>query len=155
MPSVNPGPATTVNSNSVAALSEALGGGQPWPQEQNQIRLLAAAKGVDCSVSGDRVATKIINSQRWVPTSVTMIASAGATQTPTAAFVGAFTAPSAAAYTILAVTVLTNLTATQLVYTAAANTTGITTDQTVYINVGTTTASGLCDVLIYGYDLST
>jgi hypothetical protein len=155
MPSVNPGPASTSNANSVAALSEAAGGGQAWPQEQNQIRLLAAAKSVDCSGSGDRVSTKIINSQRWVPTAVAMVATQGATQTPTAAFVGAFTNPGAAAYTILAVTVLTNLTSTQMVYTAAANTTSVTTDQTIYINVGTTTAAGLVDVLIYGYDLTT
>ena len=154
MPSVNPGPATTGNPNSVAALSTAYGGGQAWPQEQNQIRLLAKLASVDVSGTGDRASTKVINSARWVPTSVTVISSAGATQTPTTAYVGVFTNPAAAAYTILATTVLTGLSATVLVYTASANTTTMTTDQNIYVNVNTTTASGPVDVLVYGYDLS-
>ena len=38
-------------------------------------------------------------------------------------------------------------------YTAAANTTTMTVDTQLYLNVGTTTAAGLVDVLVYGYDL--
>ena len=156
MPSVNPGPASTSNSNSVAALSVAQGGGQPFPQEQNQIRLLAAAKGVDCSLAGDRAVTKIINSQRWAATAVQIVGTVGATQTPTAAYLGVCTSPNkGAAFTILANAVMTNVSAVQLQYAASANTTNVTTDQTVYINVGTTTASGTVDVLVYGYDMTT
>jgi len=154
MPSVNPGPATTSTSNTEAALAPSNTGNNPLPQESNQIRLLAKLSSVDISGTGDRAYTKVINSSRWVPTSVTVVSSAGATQTPATAYVGVFTNPAAAAYTVLATTVLTGLSATVLVYTASANTTTMTTDQNIYVNVNTTTASGPVDVLVYGYDLS-
>lgn len=154
MPSVNPGPATTTTANTEAALTPSNTGNNPLVQESNQIRLLAKLSSVDVSGTGDRASTKVINASRWVPTSVTVISSAGATQTPATAFVGVFTNPAAAAYTVLATTVLTGLSATVLVYTASANTTTMTTDQSIYVNVNTTTASGPVDVLVYGYDLS-
>lgn len=155
MANVNAGPATTGTSNTVAAITPVNSVSNSNPQEQNQIRLLAAAKSVNCAAAGDAAVVKVINSARWVPTSVSVISSSGQTQTPATAYVGVFTNAAAAAYTVLAATVMTGLTATVLVYTAAANTTTMTTDQNIYINVGTTTAAGSVDVLVYGYDFST
>jgi len=155
MPSVNPGPAVTSTLSTQATLGATYTPSyEPWPQEQNQIRLLAKFAAVDTSLAGDRGYCRVINSVRWVPTSVTVVSTAGATQTPATAYVGVFTNPAAAAYTVLAATVLTGLTANVLVYTAAANTTTMTTDTQLFVNVGTTTAAGLVDVLVYGYDLS-
>lgn len=155
MANVNPGPAITSNPNSTAELAPVQTQQIPFPQGQNGIRLLAAAKGVNCAVSGDVAVTTVINAVRWIPTAVIVASQAGQTQTPATAYLGVFTAPAQAAYTVLANAVLTSLAAAAIKYAAAANTTGITTDQNIYVNVGTTTASGIVDVLVYGYDLST
>lgn len=154
MPSVNPGPASTSTPNSMAALGAANASGLPVGQATNAIRLLASVKGVNCAVAGDNQ-TRIINAGRWVPTAVIVCSSLGQTQTPTTAYLGVFTQPAGAAYTVLANAVLTNVSLIQMQYAAAANTTSITTDQNIYVNVGTTTAAGLVDVMVYGYDVST
>jgi hypothetical protein len=153
MPNVNPGPASTSTPNTMPANVAANASGLPFPQEQNQIRLLGAVKGVNCAIAGDNQ-TRIINAARWVPTAVIVASSLGQTQTPTTAYLGVFTQPAGAAYTVLANAVLTNVSLVQMQYAAAANTTSVTTDQNIYVNVGTTTATGLVDVMIYGYDLS-
>jgi hypothetical protein len=154
MANVNPGPATTSTPNSAAALANTPASGLPFPVSQNGLRLLAAVKGVNCAVAGDNQ-TRIINSARWQAASVWVMSSLGQTQTPTTAYLGVFTQPATAAFTVLANAVLTNVTLVQSQYAASANTTGVTTDQNIYVNVGTTTAAGLVDVLIYGYDFST
>lgn len=155
MANVNPGPAVTSNANTVAEVTPVNTQNNPFPQGQNGLRLLAAAKAVNCAVAGDVAVTQVINATRWVPASVFVVSQAGQTQTPAAAYLGVFTKPAAAAYTVLANAVLTSLSATAVKYAAAANTTGITSDQNIYINVGTTTAAGVVDVLIYGYDVTT
>ena len=155
MANVNPGPAVTSTPNTVAEVTPVNTQNNPLPQGQNGLRLLAAAKGVNCAIAGDVAVTQVINATRWVPASVWIASQAGQTQTPATAYLGVFTKPAAAAYTVLANAVLTSLAAASVKYAASANTTGITTDQNIYINVGTTTAAGIVDVLIYGYDLTT
>ena len=154
MTSVNPGPASTSTPNTVAGITPVNSQSGSSPQLANGLRLLAAAKGVSCAQAGDAAVVPILNSSRWVPESVVIISSLGQTQTPATAYVGVFTKPAGAAYTVLANAVLTSLSATLLKYAASANTTSMTTDQNIYVNVGTTTAAGNVDVLVYGYDCS-
>lgn len=155
MANVNPGPAVTSTPNTDAVFTPSNSLNNPFPQGANGLRLLAAAKSVNCANAGDVAVTSVINATRWIPTAIIVASQAGQTQTPAAAYLGVFTAPAAAAYTVLANAVLTSLAAASIKYAAATNTTGITTDQNIYINVGTTTAAGVVDVLIYGYDLTT
>lgn len=154
MPSVNPGPATTATPNTLGTLAPVNTQNIPGPMFQNGMRLLAFAKSVSCAQAGDAAVTSVINSTRWVPQSVVIVSSSGATQTPAAAYVGVFTKPASAAYTVLANAVLTSLSATLVKYAASANTTSATTDQNIYVNVGTTTANGPIDVYVYGWDVS-
>ena len=154
MTSVNPGPASTSTPNTVAGITPVNSQSGSSPQLANGLRLLAAAKGVSCAQAGDAAVVPILNSSRWVPESVVILSSLGQTQTPATAYVGVFTKPAGAAYTVLANAVLTSLSATLLKYAASANTTSMTTDQNIYVNVGTTTAAGNVDVLVYGYDCS-
>ncbi len=154
MANVNPGPAVTSTANTVAEVTPVNTQNNPFVQGQNGLRLLAAAKGVNCAIAGDVAITQVINASRWVPASVWICSPAGQTQTPAAAYLGVYTKAATAAYTVLANTVMTSLSATAVKYNAAANTTGITSDQNIYINVGTTTAAGLVDVLVYGYDVT-
>ena len=153
MTAVNPGPASTSNSNTVAAITPVNAGGSS-PQEQNQLRLLGAVKGINCAIAGDNV-TRVLNSARWAPTAVAVVSSLGATQTPTTAYMGVWSGAGQTGVTVLASAVLTNPTLVQMQYAAAANTTSVTTDQYLYVNIGSTTANGVIDVLVYGYDLST
>lgn len=155
MPSVNPGPASTSTPNTVAGLAPVNTQAGSNPILQNGVRLLAAAKGVNCAVAGDAAVIPVVNSSRWVPQYIVIASSAGQTQTPATAYVGVFTSPNKAAYTVLANAVLTSLSATLIKYSASANTTSATTDQNIYVNVGTTTAAGSVDVLVYGWDIST
>lgn len=154
MANVNPGPASTSTPNTVAGLTPVNQQNNPVPVLTNGVRLLATARGVPTSVSGDAAVTTVINSTRWVPQYVVVANPTGATQTPAAAFVGVFTAAAQGAYTILANAVLTSMSATLVHYAASANTTSMTTDQNIYVNVGTTTAAGAVDVYVYGWDLS-
>ena len=155
MTSINPGPASVSTPNTVAGMAPVNTQTGSNPILANGVRLLAAAKGVNCAVAGDAAVVPVVNSARWVPQYVVIASSAGQTQTPAAAYVGVFTKPAAAAYTVLANAVLTSLSATLVKYSASANTTSATTDQNIYVNVGTTTAAGNVDVLVYGWDIST
>lgn len=156
MPAVNPGPATTGTANSVATFTPVNSLSNSGPQEQNQLRLLAFAKSVDCSVAGDSQTCKVLNSARYSVQSVLFVKSvSAATQTPATAGMAIYTGAGATGYNIYASAVMTGLAAQTMVYFAAANTTTLTTDQTVYFRVGTTTAAGLVDVMVYGYDVST
>lgn len=154
MPNVNPGPASTSTPNTVAGVTPVNTLNNPVPQLTTAVRLLATARNVPTSVAGDAAVTQVINASRWVPQYVVIANPTGATSTPAAAYVGVFTNAAAAAYTVLANAVLTSLSATLVKYAASANTTSMTTDQNIYINVGTTTAAGAVDVYIYGWDLS-
>lgn len=155
MANVNPGPAVTSTPNTVAEVIPVNTQNNPFVAGANAPRLLAAAKGVNCASAGDVAVTQVINASRWVATSVVVVSQLGQTQTPVTAFLGVFTQPAKAAYTVLANAVLTSLSATAIKYSASANTTGCTTDQNIYINVGTTTAAGIVDVLVYGNDITT
>ena len=154
MTTLNNTPAATSTLNTVAAITPVNTQNNPLVQEQNQVRLLAAAKGVSCIALGDAVQTKIINSARWVATQIDVISTLGATQTPTSSYIGVYTGASATGFTIATAGILTNVTLVQLVSLTANNTTGVTTDQNVYINVATATGNGAVDVLVWGYDLS-
>ena len=159
MPSVNPGPATTNNPNNVLTLTPSNTTTNSNPQESNQIRLLAAFRGISLSGTGDVAAVGIINASVWAPT-LTIITNGlvnGVSATIAAASLGIYAFPAAAGQVIRTAGVLTGQTASTVVTTAAAPAGALAlayTSQYVYVNQTVAVAGGTVDLFLYGYDLS-
>lgn len=136
----NPGPATTVTSNFVMV-------------PQNQLRLLAVAKGVNVNATGDQATLQIITAN---PFSVFQVVMTNASISLTTALAGVFTAPAAGGTAIVANAALATLTGPTIVFQRTIASTAVQSNVlNLYLNVGTAQgAAATIDVYVYGYDLS-
>ena len=159
MSTVNPGPASSATTNSVAAVTPVNTAYDPSPQEQNQLRLLCALRGVSLATTGDVAIGRIRNSNKWVPSLVqasTANSPSGQTTAPVLAFVALYTGAGSTGYEVSANAVLTGLTSAVNLSLTVHSTTTFTTDQNLYLSCNTTTGGNTAtiDVFVYGYDLS-
>lgn len=159
MPSVNPGPATTVTASQLATMTpvNALGPTVPG-QAGNAYRLLGVARAVNGNATGDAAIMQIINSSNWVP--AIMVTANGAVSGVAGSIatlaLGLFTAAAAGGSAIKANAALASNSAANsaiAVATTIANLSFPTTTQ-VYVNIGTALANSTVDVFLYGYDVS-
>ena len=143
----NPGPASSQFANFVL-------------DQQNALRLVAFAKGVNLSAAGD-TPMNVITPSSFVPTVVITCNSNSSVPHVAAATVGVYTGISQGGTAILTTAALTGQTTATFAYVRAA--TAVSTDVTapnMFVNVGTTVAAvggvnATTDVLVYGYDLQT
>jgi len=152
MANVNPGPATTVNPNSMLGVS-------PVNTQQygglyllnNGFRLLGSARGVNANVVGDTPIT-IVNTAVWSPL---YIIKTNASISLTTATGGVYTALSAGGTAILTTAALSGNTSSTVVVSTAPTTTAVQSVTTVYWHIGTAQgAAATLDVFIYGFDFT-
>lgn len=136
----NPGPASSSFGNFVI-------------DQQNAYRLCAFAKSVPVSTAGD-IAMNVITTGAFVPAVIVTVNSAGSAADVHLATVGVYTAPAQGGSAVHATAALTGQTSATFAYvraTSVAN--AVIAAPQLYVNVGTTVASGIVDVLVYGYDV--
>ena len=155
MPSVNPGPASTSNAATVSVLTPVNTQQKPVEVGTNALRLLAVARAVPLSSTGDAAVVPIINSSAWAPaTVVTANGQVNGVQASVAtASIGIFTGAGSSGATIRTqATLASNSAAGSSIAAAAAVVNLAYTAQNIYVNVGTALANATVDVFIYGYD---
>lgn len=136
----NPGPASSSFGNFVI-------------DQQNAYRLIAFAKNVPVSGAGD-VAMNVITSSTYAAATVVTVNSPGSTANVAAATVGIYSAPAQGGSTVLTTGALTGQTTAAFAFVrAATNPSTIVSTPALYVNVGTTVAGGIVDVMLYGYDV--
>jgi hypothetical protein len=138
----NPGPASTVTSNSQNL------------NTQSGRRFLAVVKGVNVNATGDTPLPLIISSTASY--SVTNVVFTNASISLTTALAGVFTAPAAGGTAIVANAALSGLTGPTVVSArTVASTAVVTNTGPLYLNVGTAQgAAATMDVYVEGYDFS-
>lgn len=154
MANVNPGPAVTSTEPSVGVLTRVNLGpsSSTISQGSNALRLLGRITGLSLNATGDAAVLSLINVSRWAPVS---IITSNANGDIHLAALGVFTAAAAGGTAVLSNGALTSqTTATYVKVQAATAATTSFTGQTLYVNVGTASAGGTCDLFILGYDLS-
>jgi hypothetical protein len=158
MPSVNPGPATTITPSQLAVMTpqNALGPTVPG-QGGNAYRLLGVARNISLIATGDTAIMPIINSSNWAP--ALMVTSngqlAGVAGSVATAALGIFTLAAAGGSAIKANAALTNNSAANSAIAVATTIVNLSYQLTqVYVNVGTALATATVDIFLYGYDLS-
>lgn len=157
MPSVNPGPATTITANTVAEYTPVNTLQKPVEVGTNALRLLGVARGVSGNSTGDTAVMQIINSGSWLP--VNMVTANGQVSGVAGSIatlaLGLFTAASAGGTAIKSNAALSsNSAANSAISTATTVTAVAQSAQSVFINVGTALANSTLDVFLYGYDLT-
>lgn len=138
----NPGPATTVTANF-----------QPVNTQQC-VRLIAYYKALPVSAAGDIVMPIVGQIGSFVPTTVM---TTNANVTMATATVGIYTQPAQGGTAVLTTAALTGQTTTAFAY--VRNSTAVAANVTpngfnLYVNIGTTVATGTVDLYLYGYDTS-
>ena len=150
MPSVNPGPATTLTPNTVATLTPVNTLQKPVEVGTNALRLLAVARAVNVNATGDVAVMPVINSSSY---SVLYVACTNASTSLTTAAAGLFTAAAAGGTAIVANAALSGLTSATVFSQRTVATTAVQTAQNLYLNVGTAQgAAATMDIFVYGFD---
>lgn len=154
MPTVNPGPASTSNPNTVAGFIPVNTLNKPVEVLTNALRLLAVARAVPLSNTGDAAVVPVINSAAWSAATVVFANGlvSGVATTVAAAGIGIFTGAASTGTTVRTQGVLTGQIALASIAAAAASAAVQSTAQSMYINVGTALANATVDVFVYGYD---
>lgn len=141
--SSNPGPAvtTTINSQSLST--------------KQALRLIAVYYNLPLSNAGD-FPMAVINCSKFIPTNIITANSSGTTVDIHLATVGVYTAISQGGTAILATAALTSQTTAAYVkqQNPASSTALVTPGNVLYVNIGTTVSGGVCDLFVFGYDLS-
>lgn len=138
----NPGPATTVTTNY-----------QPINTQQALV-LIGVVKGLSVAVAGDTLMQLTGPISNFVATTVV---TTNANVTMATATVGIYTAAAAGGTAILTTAALTGQTTNAFAYVRAATSVAAQVAPTVpylYVNVGTTVATGTVDIYLYGYNVS-
>lgn len=138
----NPGPATTITTNF-----------QPVNTQQC-LRLLGYVKACQVSAAGDVIMPLIGQVGSFVPTTVM---TTNANVTMATATVGIYTGAAATGTAVLTTAALTGQTTTAFAYVRAATAAAANVTPNgfyLYVNIGTTVATGTVDVYLYGYDTS-
>ena len=159
MANVNPGPATTSNSNTVATLTpvnQNAGNFNNSPQAGNALRLIGAARGMSVAVTGDAAVIYPINSASYsvLYVIVTNAQVSGASGSIATSQFGVFTAAAGGGTAVVANAANTSNTGSTVVNQRTVASTATIAGTPLYVNVGTALANGTCDVFIYGFDLS-
>ena len=150
MPSVNPGPATTITANTTAEYAPVNTLNKPVELGTNGFRLLAVARGVNVNATGDVAVMPIVNSSSF---SVFQVVFTNASISLTTAAAGVFTAAAAGGTAIVANAALSGLTSATVFSQRTVATTALQTGQNLYVNVGTAQgAAATMDVFVYGFD---
>lgn len=154
MPSVNPGPASTSNPNTVAGFIPVNTLNKPVEVLTNALRLLAVARAVPLANTGDAAVMPVINSAAWSAATVVFANGlvSGVPTTVAAAGVGIFTGAASTGTTVRTQGVLTGQIANASIAAAAASAAVQSTAQNMFVNVGTALANATVDVFVYGYD---
>lgn len=157
MTTINPGPAITGNTNSVAEFIPVNSVTNSTPAGSNALRCIGIARAVSTNAAGDAALMSIINSGSWLP--VNMVTSnsliSGASGSIATATLGLYTAAAEGGTAIKTVAALTNNTGQTAAISVATTVTAVSqTAQTLYVNIGTAVANGTVDVFLYGYDLT-
>jgi hypothetical protein len=161
MADTNPGPAITSNANSVAGYIPVNTQTNSSPVLSNAIRLIAEYRGVNAAAGGD-YPMPVINSSRFVPTSIWYAVNASTTVAASAAYfsaasIGVYSATNAGGTPALVTGVagptlgasLTSVTTGTVIGTTAV------TASIIYFHVATTAATNAYfDVFLFGADLS-
>lgn len=153
----NPGPAVTANANSVATLTPVNTQTNSNPQEGNQLRVLAAGRGLSVNSTGDIGVLPVINSSRWNVQAV--IASNMTVNAGTSVAIGVYTGALQVGTTIVSPVILSGLVAfggaTVAYRPTVVNVSFVGTGQNIYVNCQTTAGTACTlDVFVLGYDLS-
>lgn len=138
----NPGPATTVTVNA-----------QPVNTQQALI-LIGVVKACPVSSAGDVVMPLNGPIAAFVPT---IIVTTNANVTMATATVGIYTQAAAAGTAVLTTAALTGQTTNAFAYVRAATAVAakvIPNGTNLFVNIGTTVATGVVDVFLFGYNVS-
>jgi hypothetical protein len=157
MPSVNPGPATTLTPNNVAVLTPVNTLNKPVEVGTNAYRLLGVARGVSLAATGDAATMTIINSGYWAPALIVTANGqvSGVAGSIATAAIAVNTAAAGGGSAIKANATLANNSAANSAIALATTIANLAfTVQTLYINVGTALANATVDVFLYGYDVT-
>ena len=153
MPSVNPGPAITQTANTKLTVSPVNTTLNSNPQGANALRLLACARAIPVSSTGDAAVMNIINSVAYV---ITAIGVGNASANLATANLSVNAGPAVTGVSLSAPAALTTLTGPgifALRTIVPGQLTGIQTAQQLYVNVSAATP-GTVDIFVWGYDLS-
>jgi hypothetical protein len=138
----NPGAATTVTTNYTPLNS------------QQALVLIGVVKGLSVATAGDTPMPLTGQLSAFVPT---VVVTTNANVTMATATVGIYTAPAAGGTAVLTTAALTGQTTTAFAYVRAATAVAATVTASppvLYVNVGTTVATGTVDIYLYGYNVS-
>jgi len=139
----NPGPATTQTVN------------YPTISSQQALQLIGVVKGLSVAAAGDTVMQVQSGITAFVPT---VVVSTNANVTQATATVGIYTAPAQGGTAVLTTAAQTGQTTNAFAYvraaTAAAAQVSVPSGGSLYLNVGTTVATGTVDYYLYGYNVS-
>lgn len=157
MPSVNPGPASLVTTQTTPVDTPNNTGSRPFVQGTNALRLLGLIKAMNLSGTGDVAQIPIDNASAYAVATVAFgnALVSGVSGSVAAANLGIFTAAAAGGTTVRTAGVLTGQTAsTVFTAAAAASAAVVLTAQSLFVNQTVAVANGTVDVYVYGYDLS-
>jgi hypothetical protein len=158
----NPGPASTVTTNTQATLAPiqtpVVNTNVGPVQDSNARRLIAVARSVPVSAAGD-TQIQIINATSWSVEQVicTNPLVNGVSGTVATATLGLYTAPSQGGTAIVTTAALAGLTGTTIKNALTVASTAVfpsAATNFLYVNVVVTVANATVDVFVYGYDLS-
>jgi hypothetical protein len=158
MPTVNPGPATTGNTNAVAVFTPVNAPSNSNPQGLNALRCIAVGRAIPLSGTGDVAVLPIINASSW--TVVTFVFTNGLVNgvaaSVAAASVAGWSAAAAGGTALRTAGVLTGVNGTVVLVNAAAAAGAALAfaTQNIFINNTVAVAGGTVDCFVYGYDLS-
>ncbi len=160
MANVNPGPALTANPNSVAGYVPVNSQVNSAPLLTNAQRLIAEYRGFNAAAAGD-YPMPVINSSRFVPTSVWYAVNSSTTTAASAAFLSAASIgiyPTTGGSGTALVTAVAGATLgaslTSVTTGTVIGTTAVTA-QTLYFRVGTAASTAAYfDVFLFGVDIS-
>lgn len=160
MADINPGPAITANPNSVAGLVPVNSQTNSNPVLTNAIRLIAEYRGVNAAASGD-YPMPVINSTRFVPTSIWYAVNAATTVAASAAFFSAASIGVYPAQAAAGTALVTGVAGPTLGASLSSVTTGTVigttavTASVVYFHVATAaTTNAYFDVFLLGLDMT-
>lgn len=157
MPNINLGPAVTNNPNAVAVIAPVSTPNNPVVQGAFSYRLLAVARAVPLSATGDAAIMQVINSTAWVPALIVTANGqvSGVASSVATAAIAVNSGAAGATPVIKANAALTNNSAANSAIALATTIANLANfAQSLYINVGTALANATVDVYLYGYDIS-
>lgn len=139
----NPGPASTTTTNYTPI------------NNQQALVLIGVVKGLSVASAGDTVMPIVGPITDFVPT---VVVTTNANVTMATATVGIYTAPAQGGTAVLTTAALTGQTTNAFAYvraaTAVAARVTVGAAASLYVNVGTTVATGTVDIYLYGYNAS-